>query len=187
MQQNMPDRERPETSIPNLGQMAPAGSAYNNDEWLCLVETPVKVARAMMAVSPSGAIGMTQELVALRKCMTEGLQGSSQPVLASIRQHMQNQNTLEAIWEDAGHAFGDRWDAANVRKTAILSCQQALSLLKKISAQDAQAYKQFVYATAFNVAQAAKEGGFMGVGGEAISTEEQTLLNEISKTLGMQQ
>ena len=187
MQQNTPDRERSETHIPNLGQTAPANSPYTNDEWLCLVETPVKVGRAMMAVSPSGAIGMTQEILALRKSMTEGLQAAKQPLLVNIRQHVQSQDVMEAIWDDAGHAFGDRWDAANVRQTAIVACQQALTLLKKIAPQDAQAYKEFVYATALKVAQAAKEGGFMGIGGVAVSAEEQSLLNDISRTLGVQQ
>lgn len=187
MQQNTPDRERPETNIPHLGQAAPADSPYTNDEWLCLVETPVKVGRAMMAVSPSGAVAMTQEIMALRKSMTEGLQAARQPLLVNMRQHLQSQNALEAIWEDAGHAFHDRWDAANVCQTAITSCQQAVTLLKKIPPQDAQAYKDFVYTTALKVAQAAKEGGFMGIGGVAVSAEEKSLLNDISRTLGVQQ
>ena len=186
MQQNTPDRERPETNIPNLSQPAPADSPYTNDEWLCLVETPVKVGRAMMAVSPSGAIGMTQEVMALRKSMTEGLQTAKQPVLVAMRQRVQSKDAMEAIWEDAGHAFSNRWDAANVRQAAITSCQEAIALLKKMSPQDAQAYKDFVYMTALRVAEAAKEGGFMGIGGVAVSAEEKSLLNDISRTLGVQ-
>ena len=187
MQQNTPERDQPEANVPHPGQAVPAEAPYTNPEWLCLVETPVKVARAIMAVSPSGALGMTQEIMALRQSMTEGLRAANQPLLAHIRQYVQRQDALEATWDAAGYAFGDRCDATNVRQTAISSCQQALSLLKKASATDAQAYKNFVYATALNVARAAKEGGFMGIGGEAVSTEEQALLTEISRTLGLQQ
>ena len=85
-----------------------------------------------------------------------------------------------------GTPFGDRWDAANVRQTAIASCQQAVTLLQKISPQDGQAYKDFVYTTALRVAEAAKEGGFMGIGGVAVSAEEKSLLNDISRALGVQ-
>jgi hypothetical protein len=187
MQQNTPDRERSERSIPPLGQAAPSDSPYTNDEWLLLVETPVKIGRAVMAVSPSGALGMTQEIMALRTCYLDAFQETKTPILLSMRQHLQNQNTMEAIWTDAGHAFGDRWDAANVRQTAITSCQQADTLLKKISPQDAQAYKEFVYKTALKVAEAAREGGFMGVGGITVSAEEKSLLTEIARTLGVQQ
>ena len=92
-------------NIPNLNQAAPAGSPYTNDEWLCLVEAPVKIGRAMMAVSPSGAIGMTQEIIALRKSVTEGLQAAKQPLLVDMRQRLQSKDAMEAIWEDAGHAL----------------------------------------------------------------------------------
>jgi hypothetical protein len=187
MQQNTPDRDRLERNIPNLGQAAPADSPYTNDEWLALVEAPVKIGRAMMAVSPSGAIGTTQEMVALRKCYLDAFQNTGNPLLLNMRQHLQNQDTMETLWEDAGHAFSDRWDVANVRQTAIVSCQQAVALLKKIPAQDAQAYKDFLYTSAFKVAQAAKEGGFMGVGGVSVSAEEKSLLNDISRALGLQQ
>ena len=188
MQQNTPDRERTERNIPPLGQAAPADSPYTNDEWLLLVEAPVKIGRAMMAASPSGALGMAQEIMALRACYLDAFQTSNAPFLLSMRQQLQNQNTLEAIWADAGHAFHDRWDMANVRRTALASCQQAVALLKKIAPQDAQAYKEFVYTTALKVAEAAREGGFMGVvGGTAVSAEERSLLTDIARALGVQQ
>jgi hypothetical protein len=59
--------------------------------------------------------------------------------------------------------------------------------LKGLSPQDAQTYKDFVYKTAHNVAQAAKEGGFMGIGGTSVSAEEESLLDEIAKALGLPQ
>lgn len=186
MQQNPPDRERPEGHIPNLGQTAPANSPYTNDEWLALVELPVKVGRAMMAVSPTGAIGMAQEIIALRKAYQEAFQTTNNPILLNMRQHLQSQDSIERIWEDAGHAFHDRWDTANVYQTAIAACQQAVALVRKLSTQEALEYKDFIYTTALKVAQAAREGGFMGIGGVAIVAEERSLLNDIARALGLQ-
>ena len=186
MQQNTPDRERPESNMPNLGQTAPTDSPYMDNEWLVLLEAPVKIGRAMMAVSPSGTVGTTQEVIALRKSMTEALQTSKSPILVSMRQRLQNQDLMQSIWDDVAHAFSDRWDAANVRQTAIASCQQVVGLVKKLSPQDAQTYKEFIYTTALNVAQAAREGGFMGIGGVAVSAEEKSLLDDISRALGLQ-
>jgi hypothetical protein len=140
-----------------------------------------------MAVAPSGAIGMTQEIMALRKSITEGLQIANQPLLVNIRQTIQRQDTLQMLWDEAGYAFGDRWDAANVRQTALASCQQVTSLLRKSSHMEALAYKEFVYTTALKVAEAAKEEGFMSIGGVAITSQERALLNEIARALGVQQ
>lgn len=186
MQQDIPDRDRPETNIPNLSSAAPIGGPYTNEEWKVLMDTPVRIGRAMMAVSPSGAIGTSQEIMALRKGTKDALQGSTNSTLKTLSQQLQSQEAMQVLWEDAGHAFQDRWDAATVRKTAISSCQQVVSLLRKGSPQDAQAYKDFVYATARKVAEAAKEGGFMGIGGVAVSAEEKSLLDDISKALEIQ-
>lgn len=185
MQQNTPDREPQETYIADLDNMVRGDSPYTKIEWQTLVETPVKVGRAMIAVSPSGAIGMTQEVMALRKAYNDAFQNTTNPTMSKLRQYLQSQDTMETIWEHAGHAFSDRWDATNVRQVALQACQQVATLLKKMSTQDAQAYKDFLYTTALKVAEAAKEGGVMGIGGVAVSAEEKSLLNDISKALGV--
>jgi len=185
MQQNTPEREPQETYIADLDKVVRGDSPYTKVEWQTLVETPVKVGRAMMAVSPSGAIGMTQEVLSLRKAYTDAFQNTTNAFLSNLRQYLQSQETMETIWEHAGHAFSDRWDATNVRQVALQACQQAATLVKKLSTQDAQAYKDFLYSTALKVAEAAREGGFMGVGGIAVSAEEKSLLNDISRALGV--
>lgn len=190
MQQNIPGRDTPESNIPNLSNVAPStaptGSPFTDMEWRTLVNIPVQIGRAMMAVSPSGAIGTTKEVLALRKCLeTIQAQGISNPMLRQLGQHIQG--NMESIWDDAGHAFKDRWDAANIRQTTLNACQQAGTLLNKVSPQDAISYKEFVYSVAQKVAEAAKEGGFMGIGaGQTISPPEEALLKDLANTLGLQ-
>lgn len=186
MQQPTPGGEKPGSNIPDLQNLAPANSQFTNEEWKLLIEVPVKVGRAMMAVSPSGAVGMSSEIMALRKSLQELIPKSTSPLIKEMGKNLQEQATMSAMWEDVGHAFRDRWDAANVRQTTIAACQQAVNLLKKAPAQDSQAYKELVHTTAQKVAEAAREGGFAGIGGQAISEPERALLNDIANTLGLQ-
>ncbi len=186
MQQNTPDKDRPEANVP-LSKAAPIGEPYTNEEWNVLAETPVKICRAVMAVSPSGPVGATKEILAMRNSMKEALQGVKSPTLQNLNKSLQKQETAEALWKSAEYAFRDRWDAANVRQIAITTAQQTVALLKKVPAQDAQAYKEFVYATALKVAEASKEGGAMGMRGQAISEAEQSLLNDVAKALELPQ
>lgn len=183
--QQTPDKDRPESHVPDLGKAAPVGSPYTNEEWKVLVETPVKICRAIMAVSPAGAIGMTKEIAAMRNSFKETLQATTNPTLQNLNQHLKDQEKVENLWQAAGNVFRDRWDAANVRQTAIAACQQVVTLLKKVPTQDALAYKEFLYTTARRVAEATKEGGFIGIGANKspISEAEQSLLNDVSKTL----
>lgn len=186
MQQTPSDKDRSQANVPNSSQAAPVGGPYTNEEWKTLLDTPVEIGRAMMAVSPSGAVGASREVMVLRNSFKDAFHGTTNQVLQTMHQQLQRQDMVQMIWEDAGHAFGDRWDAANVRQTAVSSCKQAVALLKKVSPQEAQAYKEFVYQTAQKVAEAAKEGGFMGIGGVKVSAEEQSLLNDIAGALELQ-
>jgi hypothetical protein len=48
---------------------------------------------------------------------------------------------------------------------------------------EAAAYKQMVLDVASNVAKAAKEGGFLGIGGKLVSKEEEAALGAIASVL----
>jgi hypothetical protein len=55
----------------------------------------------------------------------------------------------------------------------------------KASADEAQAYKQFVITVAEAVANAHREGGFAGIGGKPVSDREQAALDGVRSTLGL--
>lgn len=184
MQQNTPE-QGPETTSANLGQAAPASWPYTSDEWKILLETPMTVCRAIMAVSPSGVVGTSQEVIALRSSLSEALQQASSPLLQSLRQQLQSQGKAQALWRDIQDSLKDRPDAASVRQAALIACQRCVSLLHNAPAQDGLAYREFVYAAARRVAEAAKEGGMQGFGGQAITDAEQALLKDLSNALGL--
>ncbi len=190
MQQNTPERDTSDTTLPDLGgassHAASSWGPFNDAEWKTLVAAPVKVGRAIIAVAPSGGIGMAKEVRALRQGLTETIQQSNNPLLKNLGLHARAEGGMESLWKNVGNAFGDRWDAENVRKTAIATCQEAATLLKKAAPQDAQAYKECLYTSAQKVAEAGKEGGFAGIGGTRLSDSEQSLLKDVADTLGLQ-
>lgn len=108
----------------------------------------------------------------MRASLNEVLQQASSPLL-------QSQEKVETLWRDIQQFFKDRQDAGGIRQTAIAACGRCVSLLQNVPARDGQAYKEFVYAVACRVAQAAREGGL------AISDAEQALLREVAGALGL--
>lgn len=63
--------------------------------------------------------------------------------------------------------------------------RKAMSILEsKATPADVDAYKTFVMSVAQAVAQAHKEGGFLGIGGTRVSEAEDQALDEISLALG---
>jgi hypothetical protein len=187
MQQNTPDRE---PDMPGMGHPAgwgsPTQSPFTDAEWKTLVEAPVKIGRAIIAISPSGGIGMAKEVRALRSGLTEAIEASNNPILKELGWRAHMEGGMESLWQNVSHAFGDRWDAENVRKTAMAAIQEVMLILRKVSPQDAMAYKECIYSAAQKVAYAGKEGGFMGIGGKLVSEPEENFLRDMASTLGLQ-
>jgi hypothetical protein len=198
--QNTPDRDNLQPNIPpqhmtpqHMAHLckAPTGSPYTDDEWKTLTMTPLQVGKAMIVTSASGPLGTVQEVRALNKTLTEALnQGTSSPLLKEMGQtlkQMVDTSTGGQVQQIKESMIGQRVDPQTARSTALASAQQANTLLKKVSAQDALSYKEMVYQVARKVAEAARTGGFLGIaGGEVISKPEQELLNNLASTLGIQ-
>ena len=65
----------------------------------------------------------------------------------------------------------------------LLSLPQVAALLSQKAPADAERYKQWVYQAAQNSANAAREGGVFGIGGERVSEAETAALQEIAAAL----
>jgi hypothetical protein len=73
--------------------------------------------------------------------------------------------------------------AASVKPNAIEALRKVSALLDTKAPEDAAAFKAWLRATAQRVAEAAKEGGFLGFGGVQVSDAEKATLTEISAAL----
>ncbi|MGH2508307.1 MAG: hypothetical protein ACRDHZ_13030, partial [Ktedonobacteraceae bacterium] len=119
MQQNPPDKDIFSGQMPDLsGTVSPAQSSwgpFTDREWKTLVAAPVKIGRAIIAVAPSGGIGMAKEVHVLREGLMEAIQQSSNPMIKQLGLHAQVDGGMESLWKQVGQAFSDRWDAQHVR------------------------------------------------------------------------
>jgi hypothetical protein len=75
--------------------------------------------------------------------------------------------------------MGDPVAATRERMGAALAILQA-----KAAPADVDAYRGFVLAVVQSVAEAHREGGFAGMGGQEVSEREQAALDEIGALLG---
>jgi hypothetical protein len=73
--------------------------------------------------------------------------------------------------------------AADLKPKAIAALREVASLLDAKAPEDAQAFKSWLEDIARRVAEAAKEGGFLGFGGVQVSEAEKATLTEIAAAL----
>lgn len=157
-------------------------SKFSTEEWMKVMTGAGNAGAAVVAASPSGVTGLIAEMTAIVKGVREEVSKSPRTAL------------LEAVAADlvAGPPEGfkpdDQGRVTNPEEAvqhALEGVRQALWLVdSKTSPEDAASYRQMLRTVAERVAGAAKEGGFLGMGGEQISEKERDILAQLDTLMG---
>lgn len=161
--------------------------AYTEAEWAILVEAPVAVIAAVIGASPSGPIGITQEIgAAVRSFEQAAATRRANPLIAGLLV------TLKGLFEQfTGKPAEGSAPPPDIvalgqhpeRAVAALSAANEL-LVAKAPPPLADELRDWLLDLAQVVAAAAAEGGFLGIGGEPVSPSERAILAEIATALG---
>jgi hypothetical protein len=154
---------------------------FTTDEWVQLLKAPGWASIAVVAASPSGPIGVIKELFAAGKLLAEAKQGAQNPLVSAVVNDLvTSEGRHQAQPSDVAGKSPDE-----VRTAAIASLKQVATLVDAKGDADADGFKRWLAVLAERVAQASKEGGFLGIGGTRVSEQEAATLSEIGKALGI--
>ena len=146
---------------------------FNAEEWTTLVEAPLLAGMRVVAAERGGTL---KESIAVGRTYAEARQRHGESPLLDALVASPPAMDPSRLREGAG----------NVEQLATTRLREAAGLIDaKASADEAQAYKQFVVTVADAVASAHSEGGFAGIGGRPVSDKEQAALDDIRSTLGI--
>jgi hypothetical protein len=156
---------------------------FTSEEWQRILSMPQIASLYLALASPSGPVGLVQEMLASTKGLVEAIKSSSgnelvDAVAADIREKAEKRERLEPPLQPNN-------DLNKMKDQCLQACRDVAALLSQKAPADAGAYKQWVYQAAQNSANAAKEGGFFGIGGEKVSEAETAALQEIAVALGI--
>ncbi|HEX2503665.1 MAG TPA: hypothetical protein VHK00_06965 [Miltoncostaeaceae bacterium] len=152
---------------------------YTEEEWAALRRAPTVAGFAVSLSDPGGPIEMSKEsIAALRAAGTppgdqELLVAVSQDALA---QQQQRHNVMKEM--DLKGATARDQIAEELRKVNEI-------LTAKATPEEAGAFRQWLIDSAQATADAAKEGGFMGIGATRVSEGEQAMLTKLREILGV--
>jgi hypothetical protein len=157
---------------------------FSSAEWEILRDAPHLVVLAVALAGASGFFGSIAEAMAPSGIIRDALQGSNQ-LLREVCEKEEATSSIESI-KSLAKASGDFTGIqAALRKEAIDKSRAAIDLLRqKGSPEDMGAYRDFLIRLGDKVANAAKEGAFLGFGGERVSEHERTLLAELAEAVG---
>ena len=149
---------------------------FTDEEWTRIRRAPLVAGVAISLADPGGPIEMAKETMATLRSAT--LPPSQEELLAAVALDLQaatqhKQNPLGDFKPRAGQQVLEELKAVNELVTA------------KATPEEGQAFRRWLLVAAQAAADAGKEGGFMGFGGEQVSAGEQRMLDQVRATLGM--
>ena len=150
-------------------------------DWSTLRDTPYLVGLATLLAEPSG-LGTIKESIAITKGIWEN-QASDIPLIRDLTSRAEMQAAQNSL---KGRFTGSQGELSKnvIRDLALEHARSSIAMLSgKADAEEIDAYRKFLYDLAEMVANASREGGFLGFGGKAVSAAEQSFLDDLQNTI----
>ena len=159
-------------------------AAFTVEEWNQVLGGVFMAGFAVTAADPSGLWGLLKETFASGRALMEAKSNASASELSkaivSDMESSEGRSAAQAYVK--GRLQGAKRD--EIKQRAIDALRSAAAVVDQKAPSDATAYKVWLLQISNSVAEASKEGGFLGFGGVDVSDAEKSTLAEISAALG---
>ena len=153
-------------------------SEFPEEEWARIVRAPLVAGMAIMIADPGGPIEATKESMASIRTATTP--PTREQLLTEVALDVQaevqaKRNPLKGFKPAGTSAPADQ-------VLAELTAVQDI-VVARATDEEAAAFGRWLVATAQAAADAAKEGGFMGIGAQQVSEREQEMLERVREAV----
>lgn len=149
-------------------------SDFTQEEWARVVRAPLVAGLAITVADPGGPFEAAKETVATLKSATNP--PSREQLLAEVALELQaltqqHQNPLKGYKPTKDKPVGDQVldELRDVRAIVAAKAEPA----------ETEAFGQWLVTAARAAADAAKDGGFMGIGAHQVSEREQAMVDQV--------
>jgi hypothetical protein len=158
---------------------------FTQEEWSAVRDAPYLAAMAVTVAGASGLIGTLKEAFTATSSLVQGMKSQSE-LIRSLSAREEIQAAQEGVRSLVQPAAGSDLGALKAKLQSLVSdrVHAAVDVVsKKGTGQDVAAYREFVKGIGDRVAEAAKEGGLLGFGGERVSEGERSMLALLDRAL----
>lgn len=159
-------------------------ASFRPEEWTKVLESVAVTGMAVTAAEPSGLWGMLMEAFAGGAALAAAkADANANELVKAAIADFETPEGRAAVQEALKQRFKGA-EATDVVPRALETLRQASAILDAKAPADAPAFKAWLNSIAAKVAEASKEGGFLGFGGVQVSEAEKATLAEIAAALG---
>jgi hypothetical protein len=161
---------------------------FTEDEWFLLLSTPSMIGASVAAAGQSG-LGTVREAVASLEVISGAAKNyPNNELISELVKRVESRDEAKAQaskYNEMAKAKLQGKKPEQLTQEMLEDTQRAVALLQQKAPSALEDYKQWSLAVAEKVANAAKEGGFLGFGGERVSAGEKALIDDIKGALGI--
>ena len=158
-------------------------SNFTPDEWKLLLESVTMAGIAVTAADPSGLWGLLKESFAEGSALMQAkMDPASNPLIKAVVADFETAQGRSAARDGLQEKLAGS-KPPEIKAKCIEVLRQAGALVDAKASGDAAAFKSWLRQISQHVAEAANEGGFLGIGGVPVSETEKATLTEISSAL----
>ena len=164
---------------------------YTNEEWKIISSLPQSIGGIMASAGFSGLIGSGKEMFAsVQGIMSGKKEYADNTLIQSIIPDVTDRSKAMETAKEQREFLMNRIKENNIKSSEQLrdlilgDAKKVIELIEaKESPEDVSQFKKWVLDVAESVANAAKEGGFLGFGGERFSEKEHQLYDKLKNIL----
>ena len=152
---------------------------FTEEDWVKLYRAPIVAGLGVTLADPGGPIEISKEAMAAMKTATTPT--ADQGLVVDLAEGLkvvleERQNPVSSLKPEAGD---------DPRQMILDELKEANRIVtEKATPEEATSYRSWVLESAKKAADAAKEGGFFGMGAVQVSEGEQQILAKLEQMLG---
>lgn len=158
-------------------------STFTPEEWNVLMQGVMAAGIAVTAAEPSGLWGMLKEGLASSRALLGAKEGTGATQLSTALVEGFERSEDRNAARDGLQARLQGVKKDEIKGKCIEAVREAAQVVDAKAPADAPGFKAWLLQISQSVAEAAKEGGFLGFGGTPVSDAEKATLAEISGAL----
>ena len=158
-------------------------SSFTSDEWKTLLESVMAAGLAVTAAEPHGLWGLLEESFASGKMLAKAkMDTGTNPLVKAVVDDFATSEGRSTSRDGLQQQLSGK-KPAELKTACIEILGKVDGILSAKAPADAAAFKTWLRQISQSVAEAATEGGFLGIGGVLVSDAEKATLAEISSAL----
>lgn len=157
--------------------------SFTPDEWAKIAESVMLAGVAVTAADPSGLFGILKEgFVSSKALMDAKKDASASELIKAIVAEFETSEGRTAIREGLKARF-EGAKPTDMTTRSIEALAEVGTIVDAKAPGEATAFKAWLYSISVKVAEASKEGGFLGFGGVSVSDAEKATIDQVGKAL----